>query len=809
MRETDTDEKARTKFQEVITAGVPAASEGIRLARYFRLLAIKEKPASFIINEAEKKLGANPIVIAAATRWRADYPRFLKTPEGVGTTFLLAQVLLEEADIAEAKKNKTIADDLRTRARNLLREVERSENEFTDRARRMKIQTIVRQGGFSIPIVKLRTFEDCYMRSQFEAMKLAQEVKEAKTAADAEAKRKERAENILAALKRGMTMPEVKVMKGAAGNLELNSARAMMTYWSLNTGKLADAIAVGEAFARNDPRSTQAEMCAVYALQAYSQLIDQKKRAFEEIASERARMFQLAQYMESRWPKSLAGELARHSAGLQMLRDGNYAEAIKKLGLITPSYSNYTLVRFQLADAALKAEAEKADPIPGDRPDDYRKRAILALESMPQSALGPDPFINHIFISGKANLGRQLFKDKRYQQVDDLVNSLLPQVAKLRFNNDDEQDKKIRDDLLFQLMANKLSARWGLAFQARQANDWAKAAALLDPLVDQMANPGDTQEKTNLQKSPQLAAGMLRIALEANIRLGKTDRADLILDLLDKFAGEAEAKDATAMLRGLAVLIRNQVEEIRKKGDKDELTKAIKGFSALLDKRIKKQKTLTPEFIRYLADCYSNMGEHAKAADELGKVPVPKGALDPKVLADNKADLPDVKIYRAVQLTLIRELRMSGTADNLKKARKVMDSILGTPAKPLWGRREGGAMKEQGFLLEAEQKYSEGFNHWAPMVKSLAKTTGRGVREKEFYLEAYFHMVFCYVKLGMAKPGKVDRDKALRQAALRIVELERSWDDFGSDTSKKRFTDLLAAEPALKEQYTDARKKKR
>ena len=44
---------------------------------------------------------------------------------------------------------------------------------------------------------------------------------------------------------------------------------------------------------------------------------------------------------------------------------------------------------------------------------------------------------------------------------------------------------------------------------------------------------------------------------------------------------------------------------------------------------------------------------------------------------------------------------------------------------------------------------------------------------------------------------------------MRIVELEKSWEDFGSDASKKRFTELLASEPALKAKYDENRKKKR
>ena len=64
-------------------------------------------------------------------------------------------------------------------------------------------------------------------------------------------------------------------MKGSA---ELDNARAMYTYWAMETKDYDEAIRVGEDFIRNDPRSSQAAMTALYVLQAYVQMLDQKPR---------------------------------------------------------------------------------------------------------------------------------------------------------------------------------------------------------------------------------------------------------------------------------------------------------------------------------------------------------------------------------------------------------------------------------------------------------------------------------------------------------------------------------------------------
>jgi hypothetical protein len=507
-------------------------------------------------------------------------------------------------------------------------------------------------------------------------------------------------------------------------------------------------------------------------------------------------MCSLAQYMEERWPKGAAGDRARHTMGLLFLKDNHFAEGIKKLGLISPSYGSFTVSRFQLATAALKADQDGSiEPIAGDRPGDYRKRALAALESMPDSALGADPLTNHLFVAGKAILGRELFKYKRFQQMDDLATGLLNRLPTLRFDQDDEKDRAARNQLRFELVDVTLFARYGLAELAFQAGDHKRAAELLDPIVDRVAKAEDSQDKTNLQKNPQLATAMLSIALKANLQLGKLDRTDLVLDVLDKVTAESGDASTTNILKLLAFLIRGQVEEVRKKHDKEALDKAIKGYADILDKRIKKQKDLTAEFIRVLADCYSSMEDHEKAAGLLAKVPEPKG----------KANPDEVRAFHAVQMTLARELRLSKTKESLKKARTVVDEMLGPEKKPNWGRKDISVLKEHGQLLEAEEKYNDGFRHWAYLTKNLAKRAEQGGQNKENYLECYYHMIFCFLKIGQNATTKGKRDQAIHETAVKIAQLEQSWPDFGSDASKKRFTELLASDPDLKKEYEKAK----
>jgi hypothetical protein len=791
--ETESADKARGKFAEVIGNTSPVAAEGARLAKYFRMRVIRKQPSDV---EKKAKGGPDAIIVDSARRWRRSYPRFLKTPEGCGVTFLLAEILLEEAN----KPKNPQAANLVAEARQLLRELEQTENEFTDRARRLKIQAIMKQGGFTRKVQTLRTFEDCYVRAQYEAFKLSQEEKKDR--------RKAHIDNLVAALKRALASPEVKKMKAG---LELNNARAMLAYWALNTGDLEEAVKAGETFAREDPRSSQAAMSAVYALQAYVQMVGQKEKyTEEELARWRNNLFSLARYMEERWGAETPGEFARYTIGRQLLQEENFPEGIKKLALVTTAYPGYTEARYYLAETALKAHGDKdSELIPGDRPGDYRKRALLALESMPASALGSDPRINLFHYTGKLLLGRELYRDKRFAQMDQLADSLLGQVDKLTFSDNAEENAKRREGFKLGLVGLKLYARYGLADAALQAGDFSKAATLLDPLVNEAVKPEDTPEKVALQENRRFASAVLTTALKANLQLGKIERTEAVLEVLNKVTADGDAASTTNILRLLAFLIRGQVDDVRKKGDKEALDRAIKGYRHILAKQIAKQKgELKPDFIRVLADCYSSMGEHGRAADELAKVSRPKG----------KVGAEEAKTYKAIVLLQVRELRLSGTKAHLEKARKIMDEARGPELKPGqrppqdlkpgWARGAIDAIMEHGQLLEAEQKWGEGFGLWRGLVQMLARKVQGGGRTKELYFECFYHMIRCHVKIAMGKARADERDKLLKQAAQQVLQFERSWEDFGNEASKKRFTELLAAEAGLKEQYDTLQKKK-
>ena len=74
----------------------------------------------------------------------------------------------------------------------------------------LKIALVEKQGGFKVAIDQLKTFDDCYLRSQYEMFMIGEDAKGAKDAAEREAKIKKRREASRKALELGLTKPDAK-----------------------------------------------------------------------------------------------------------------------------------------------------------------------------------------------------------------------------------------------------------------------------------------------------------------------------------------------------------------------------------------------------------------------------------------------------------------------------------------------------------------------------------------------------------------------------------------------------------------------
>src|SRR5262249_13094790 len=184
--------------------------------------------------------------------------------------------------------------------------------------------------------------------------------------------------------------------------------------------------------------------------------------------------------------------------------------------------------------------------------------------------------------------------------------------------------------------------------------------------------------------------------------------------------------------------------------------------------------------------------------------------LDARVMKKYEDDLIKMidVVSKRVLVAKVRELRLSGKKENVKKARELMDKMRGTDKQPGGARKSVLALVEHAKLLQVEEKWQDSFQVWRPLVVQLGKGATNDDRTRELYFDCYFNLILCSVKIGQAKAEKADRDKAIDGAAHQIIQFEESWEDFGNKASKKRFTELLDAEPKLKAKYLALKAKK-
>ncbi len=679
---------ARAEYAKIMDADV-RAKDAKRLTRYFRLIAIREKP-----DKGEDAA----YIIRAAKDWLADYSGYLKTPEGYGLRFLLAKVYFQETNenpkLQAADKTAYLRE-----ARKLLRQVELSENDFTDQARQLKIEVIYKQqGGFTEPVAKLNDFEDCYVRAQYEQMELGKDEKTIKNPDDLEKKKKEHLATITAALEKGL-----KLAKPGEAPLELGNAKAMLAFQYLNAKKYAEAIALAEPFAHADPRSAQAAAAAVYALQSYAEMINRQEQAGatpEELKAQRDKLIALAGFMEKNWPKEQAGDMARNQLALLYIndkdpdrREDNVQQAVQALARITPGYSNYTVTQYQLALFALDAEKEKLKPIAGDPPDGYRKRALAALEKLTAPTAGANPMANKFYFLAKVRLGQELFALKRYDDMEKLSETVLPTLAGVPLDVDKAKGDELGGQIADSLKSFKLYAHWAKADAEAKAADKADAAGktarytkvmeLLDPIVDEILAKQHPELKNNLA----LARGILDNDLRATIQLNKLDRTRVILNGYKELTTDASADAGAAeVLKQLVGFIPPQLDELKRKTGEEaqkNLATAKEKFTAILEETIKPLTgdKLTPKLIYFTSQIYSSMDNHKAAADLLEKVAEPV----------KDAAKGDVDLYQTTRVMLARERRLGGEKE---EARKVMAAIMGQPKAPGWGLKKVDALME-------------------------------------------------------------------------------------------------------------------
>jgi hypothetical protein len=809
-------------------------TEAHRLADYFDLLNEYDEQIRRTGNPHPKDLAA---LIAKCNAWLRKY-RDYTSDEGLGTQYILAKqyVLLGKATPAE---QKSAWDN----ARKILRGVEGTDNEFAARAQELKIDILFAQKAFTRKLNTLISFEDNYMRALYEHHQLIKDPKKEFEKAEA---RKAKQEEIVGILRKALAAGkrEIKLNQRVPAT-DLNNAYELLTGYEETLGNLKEAAEVGEEFARKNPRAKQAPLTAMLAADALERLI--RKDAGEEsewnMAAERERLYNLGKFMVDRWPGGkpgiygryllvsylikrpltgktdaekkaeraarekealkLGGDLARFEVARGYLKERHFLEAIKLLLPIQRDYNAFGLVQYQIALAALQIDADNVQKIkageaptllaPNDKRS-FKEIAIAALEKVPEPAAGSTPEANLTYVRAKVDLCKQLYGLGKFDEIEQLGKKLLAALPGLKLPGAD--DAKLYAQQAETLV---LYGIYGKADADYRAGHFPKVADALDPLVKEI----QSGKYTELKENQKLLTSLLGMAFRSNLQSERLKRGMEVLEIWK--STDKENKDLISnILKQTVAVLKKQVEDLRKKKDKEKLAKTVNGFSAFLDQVTKDQKTLTPDFRMLLAQSYMGIGKYDKAEAQVEQY------LKKEKEPGPKATPQEVARYRLARTLQVRAVRLKGKADNDKKALaksgQLMDDIMGTDAKPGWGRRDLNALVEQIHVFFDLGFYGAAVNRANALLKIIQPKLQQGGSWTERYFEVYHLFIYSYLKYAQSKKTAAERTAAVAKAAQYYAKLEANHPILGGEESAQRFKDLLASEPELKAAVELARK---
>src|SRR5262249_9647779 len=231
------------------------------------------------------------------------------------------------------------------------------------------------------------------------------------------------------------------------------------------------------------------------------------------------------------------------------------------------------------------------------------------------------------------------------------------------------------DKGVFQQRLNsiKLYAVYGKADVAYKAGNFDNVAKTLDPIVKEI----EEGKYPELKEDTRLLNALLGLALRSNLQSEKGQRAMQIMTVWKKFEKEGENTIANVLTVTVAAM-KKQIEELKKKGDKEKLDRVVNSLSAFLAAVKGDESKLSPDFRLLLGQCYVPIGRYAQAIELLEKYPEPK--LNPDPMAKDENAKHQAR-YKVVKVLLIRAKRLQAAEEKDPAARekalkKVLDEDL-------------------------------------------------------------------------------------------------------------------------------------
>lgn len=793
-RENGEPQKARQALRPLLLDNRPVTGQAKRLARYFNMQVIKFD--GFDPTEKSTK-SPDQIVEELGAAWLRDYAaRFGTSPEASGVRMLMVDSIVSQ--VAKLPKTAAMAkarQDRLGQVRQLLRDVERNDNEFADDARRIKIRILMEQGAFTRKVEDLKTFDDCFVRAQFEVQQGEDEAAKITDPKASKAALDKHRDVAIVALNQALKIDSTA--KGAAKALpdEVNRARQTLTYFLLEANRNPEALKIGEEFARGQPNASQAPVVAHMTLQAFANELVSHMRQAQELQNKKAmgadvpddklaeakklpvetrgKYASFAGYVSDRWPLEDVGQLARYQLAMLRLQENDLPKALELLQAVSPEARLKSMAQYQSALIQYQLEQRDNDPA-------RRAGAIALLTSIPEPRDPSDVPVIENFVKAKLRLASELYSQKKYQDLGRLFARIDTQARNIPPANLQAGGLKDRLDSM------RLYSAFGLATEAMGAKKPADAVKVLSPIV-----AGAAKDET-MKKDQPLAQALLKVALRASIQVADAREAQAVIGSIQSLGGDPTREVLEATL--------DQMAQARAKGAA-EIEATRKRLEPILA-AIKPGQLKENRSARLLASSWAALVVDEKMDKKyyLQAEALLKPRAD-KLFADSAALAQD-RDGQVTALAYMRLLRLkAGTSEELSPARKLIDEALG---KAGWAARNVDVRIENLELYGEEGKFGVVASEAKKLVDMLEKRAESDNYFRDKYVESYYHMIYGYYRYGKEKmePTQVSRAAAL------LAELEkRNFYASVTPGAKDRFARLLQSEPDFKAQYDKVKAK--
>ncbi|MFO0966310.1 MAG: hypothetical protein U0793_12100 [Gemmataceae bacterium] len=840
--ETDDPDSARKYIDRVMIAKEKSAEAGQRLALYFDIQWIPTNVKLKISDKAKLDL-AQKQALAWITRFRP----FLKTREGQGVQFELAEIYWKEGNILwreamdkaigkekDKAKIKEIeakvlppkaALDLFDKAKKYYEAVAEGDSDFAEKANQQVVSITFQRTGESTPVAALKDFNDCFLRAQFELMKmrLAAEKGERdppKRAAH-EKERKERLGQAVAALRRALAVADLRTPPS-----KVDEARFFLTTAYLVQGDAERAAVLGEYLGRLQPPSKNSAGGAGFALEAYASLLQRENTEDNRYRLRELAKFVLSDERQKLWSSDPVTGLARYQMAMAYLKDQDpegrklYREAIEQLEKLPKDFPGFTIAQAQLVFIALEARDQKEiDP---KTKEQYKQIALAALSKMQKLPEDADGNAAALFFSAKLEEAKFLYEDAGLKLTKKEVPQAAAEFTKMGAYLDDLNaqigkyvkgiPEDARDGLTASIGVLKKYATLGLAeVEYRKGNYKAVLSpALTKPIRDQIAKLAPDAGGKRRIKDFQVAADILGLSLRAEVQTGQIKEARDTLSLMESLAGEAGDIGAglANVLRQMVVDLQVQVRELKAAKETAKLKETVGNFTIFLDDMATKGgvKGLSTGDVIFLAGAFASLEQYDRAAKLFEKVTPPKLLDSPAKMKFVEKEELELYSYWRIRLEYAKTLRL-GKGD-LKKAAEIVENLLGHEH----GRLQLMAKVEKYQIYEESGLFGTAIKGWSEVMNDrflkerLPDDTALGIlfgkKAKEVYFDAYYHYGYCAYKYGQSEAGmKAGVTKKYTEfAAKHFLRLKTTGPE-GWAIVEPKVTELLAAEAPLREAF--------